>query len=162
MEHYEMVEQLVLKTGVTYEEAKEALETCNWDLWEAFDYLEKLGKVEKDTAVTENTEEGKSMGFGEACGRFFGFVAALIEKGNQNYLDILHKGKHVLSLPVTVLVLLLLLGFWCIIPLMIVGLFFQFQYRFRGTAKEKEVNDVLNRASNAVESVKREMKGKKG
>ena len=42
MEHYEMVEQLVLKTGVTYEEAKEALETCNWDLWEAFDYLEKL------------------------------------------------------------------------------------------------------------------------
>ena len=31
MEHYEMVEQLVLKTGVTYEEAKKALETCNWD-----------------------------------------------------------------------------------------------------------------------------------
>ena len=84
MEHYEMVEQLVLKTGVTYEEAKEALETCNWDLWEAFDYLEKLGKVEKNTAGTENTEEGKSMGFGEACGRFFGFIAALIEKGTQN------------------------------------------------------------------------------
>ena len=90
----------------------------------------------------------KDTTFGELCGKFFGFIGRLIEKGNQNYLDVTHKGKHVLSISMTVLVLLLILGFWVIIPLMIVGLFFQFQYHFRGTGSE------------AAESVKREMKGK--
>ena len=71
-----------------------------------------------------------------------------------------HKGKHVLSISMTVLVLLLILGFWAIIPLMIVGLFFQFQYHFRGTGSEEDINNILDKASNAAESVKREMKGK--
>ena len=70
------------------------------------------------------------------------------------------RGKHVLSVSMTVLVLLLILGFWAIIPLMVVGLFFQFQYHFRGTGSEEDINSILDKASNAAESVKREMKGK--
>lgn len=172
MEHYEMVEKLVLKTGVTYEDAKMALEACNWDMLDALVYLEKLGKVrngaayyrtgkaEPDGTVFEEAPRKDGTSFGELCGKIFGMIGRWIEKGNQNYLDVSHKGKHVLSVSMTVFVLLLILGFWGILPLMIVGLFFGFEYHFRGTGKEEEINDLLGRASNAAESVKQEMKGK--
>ena len=45
MERIEMIEQLKNKAMVTYEEAKEALEKCNWDLLNAIIYLERKGKV---------------------------------------------------------------------------------------------------------------------
>lgn len=173
MDHLEMVEKLAQKAGVSYEDAKMALEACNWDMLDALVYLEKLGKTgygaawystdgpEPDGTVFEEVPpRDKDTTFGELCGKFFGFIGRLIEKGNQNYLDVTHKGKHVLSISMTVLVLLLILGFWVIIPLMIVGLFFQFQYHFRGTGSEEDINNILDKASNAAESVKREMKGK--
>lgn len=173
MEHFEMVEKLVLKTGVSYEDAKMALEACNWDILDALVYLEKLGKVkdgaaqyttngpEPDGTVFEDVPPRKDMTFGEMCGRFFGFIGRWIEKGNQNYLDVSHKGQHVLSVSITVLVILLLVGFWFVVPLLVVGLFFQFQYHFRGTGKEEDINSILNRASGAAESLKEEMKGTK-
>ena len=66
-----------------------------------------------------------------------------------------------LSVSITVLVILLLVGFWFVVPLLVVGLFFQFQYHFRGTGKEEDINSILNRASGAAESLKEEMKGTK-
>ena len=43
MDHLEMVEKLAQKAGVSYEDAKMALEACNWDMLDALVYLEKLG-----------------------------------------------------------------------------------------------------------------------
>ena len=40
MEHFELVEKLVEKSGASYAEAKEALESCNWDLLDAMIILE--------------------------------------------------------------------------------------------------------------------------
>ena len=170
MEQFELVEKLVLKTGVTYEDAKLALEACNWDMLDAVVYLEKLGKVkngaahyktgtsEKKTVFTE-PEKSKGANFGEVCGKIVNFVGTLVDLGNRNYLDISHKGKHVITLSMTVMVIFLLLGFWALIPLMIVGLFFGFNYHFRGTGNENEINDLLNKASDAAENVKEQMKG---
>ena len=51
MERAEMIEKIVEKTGVSYEEAKEALERCGYDLLDAILILEREGKVqEKKTA----------------------------------------------------------------------------------------------------------------
>ena len=170
MEQFELVEKLVLKTGVTYEDAKLALEACNWDMLDAVVYLEKLGKVkngaayyktntnEKKTTFTDQ-EKSKGVNFGEVCGKIVNFVGNLVDLGNRNYVDISHKGKHVITLSMTVMMIFLLLGFWAIIPLMIVGLFFGFKYHFRGTGNENEINDLLNKASDAAENVKEQMKG---
>ena len=45
MDNLEKVEKLREKTGVSYEEAKEALEANNYDVLDAIIYLEKKGKV---------------------------------------------------------------------------------------------------------------------
>ena len=45
MDKLEKVEKLREKTGVSYEDAKSALEACDYDVLDAIIYLEKLGKV---------------------------------------------------------------------------------------------------------------------
>ena len=45
MDKLEKVEKLRAKTGVSYEDAKNALEACDYDLLDAIIYLEKLDKV---------------------------------------------------------------------------------------------------------------------
>ena len=45
MERMDKVEKLREKTGVTYEDAKAALDACGWDMLDAVVYLEKLGKL---------------------------------------------------------------------------------------------------------------------
>lgn len=50
MDNYQKVEQLVNKTGCSYEEAKAALEACGWDMIDAIISLEREGKIKKETA----------------------------------------------------------------------------------------------------------------
>lgn len=40
MDNFEKVEKLREKANVSYEEAKQALENCNWDILDAMIYLE--------------------------------------------------------------------------------------------------------------------------
>ena len=52
MEHLEKVEKLKEKANVSYEEAKAALESCDWDILDALVKLESEGKVNgTDTAA---------------------------------------------------------------------------------------------------------------
>ncbi len=60
MDNLEKVEKLREKTGVSYEEAKQALEACNYDVLDALIYLEKKGKVkapEVESYTTNRAEE---------------------------------------------------------------------------------------------------------
>lgn len=58
MDRFELVEKLVKSTGVTYADAKEALEATGWDLLDAAVRLEKMGKVEgKASHYTTNPEQ---------------------------------------------------------------------------------------------------------
>ena len=50
MDNYQKVEQLVNKAGCSYEDAKAALEGCEWDMLDAVISLEREGKVKKETA----------------------------------------------------------------------------------------------------------------
>ena len=56
MENYQKVEQLVNKAGCSYEDAKAALEGCEWDMLDAVISLEREGKISKETAE-QKTEE---------------------------------------------------------------------------------------------------------
>ena len=48
MEYFEKVEKLVQKAGVSYEEAKAALDASNGDLLDAMIMLERAGKTEEE------------------------------------------------------------------------------------------------------------------
>ncbi len=98
MEEFEKVEELVRATGVSYEDAKNAIRACEGNIVDAVSYLEKLGKfdpkAEKRTAP--NYEEKCRKAFIEAkkpAGKFVDFLT-------KNKLDIKKGDDTVASVPV--------------------------------------------------------------
>lgn len=59
MEDYKLVEKLKNEANISYEEAKIALERSNWDILDAFVYLEEKGKVQKPSVSIFYTNEYK-------------------------------------------------------------------------------------------------------
>lgn len=176
MINLENVEKLREHTGVSYEDARDALKAANGDLLEALIYLERQGKL-KDTQKTGHYKSSSKSdytadgNFGFDDNKTNGFIAALkkigkaivyiIEKGNKNSLEVNRKKKHILSLPLTVVVLLLLVAFWLVVPLMVIGLFFGFRYAFAGDDMEEiQINEKMekfkDKVSDFAEDVKEE------
>lgn len=175
----EQVEKLRERANVSYDEAKAALDASNGDMLDALIYLEKQGKVsspgggyyssektadggEKDIQAAYNGGSGHPGGskagkdFMDVIKQFGRFVMKLIRKGNENYFEASKDNDNKLSLPVTVLVLLLIFTFWITVPLLVIGLFAGFRYRFHGPdLGKKTVNDVMDSAADAVDSVKK-------
>ncbi len=172
----EQVEKLREKTSVSFEEAKNALDTCGGDLLEAIILLEKQGKVnapvgggyynstnnntsgpekEQTTGSCNNTER-RGESFGQLLKRFGRFCVNVIKKGNNNYFEATKEGKVIVSIPVTLLVIGLLFLFWIILPLLVIGLFFGYRYSFHGKELGRDsVNNVMNKASNCADDIKR-------
>lgn len=176
MDNFEKVEKLKERANVTYEEAKQALEACDWDILEAMIYLEKLGKT-SGTAKAGYSAEQESTGssggqagdtkegqesFGEVMGRFGRWCAKWINKGNSNSFCIEKNGQEILRVPVTLLIVLLIFTFWIIVPLMIVGLFFDMRYHFRGPdVKSVDLNKAMDTVADAAENLKSDIADQK-
>ncbi len=79
----------------------------------------------------------------------------IIQKGNTNNFEVLKGNESKALFPVTVLVLLVIFAFWITIPLIIVGLFFGFRYRFVGPDfTGNSVNGMMDSAADAAENLK--------
>lgn len=172
MDILEKVEKIREKTGVSYEDAKAALEQSNEDVLDALVYLEAQGKIKKPqtsaySTKAESSQEFKKAAsaydtkddekFGDILKRFAKWCGELIKKGCENFFVVSKGTEEIITLPVLAIVLLLLGFFWIIVPLMIVGLFFGFTYKFRGDiTKAVDVNTVCDKAAEAAESVKQE------
>lgn len=177
-ENIELVEKLVEKTGLSYTEAKNALEKADWDILEALINLEAEGKTvgaARYSTRSENTgnkeehkeNSGKSEKEKSAAGEEFKkntigvlqWLGKVFDKGNANSIEMYRNGERKIGMPVTVFVLLLIIGFWVMIPLMIVGLFFGCRYRFSGPDLAKEnVNAAMGKATDIADSIKQEFK----
>lgn len=179
----EQVERLRQHANISYEEAKAALLETNGDILEAIVNLEKQNRIQapkgggyynsgnRHPDIHENysgedhrSESMKSDGssFKELMGRFFRWCGEIINKGNRNSFEVVRGEQKVISIPVTVLALLLLFMFWVTIPLIVVGLFFGYRYMFIGPELGKEdVNRAMDSVADAAESLKKEVKGDK-
>ena len=172
----EQVDRLRAYADITVEEARDILAETGDDLLEAVILLEKRGKIKPPPAAESATEAPPPAGetplrqqsyrtepppgesFGSMVNRFLRFLGRLIHKGNINKMEVHRRGEHILSLPVTVLVILLLVGFWCVIPLLVVGLFFDYRYSFRGPNMRDNVNHVMGTAADTAQTIKRDIK----
>ncbi len=164
MERIEMVEKLMSKANVSYEEAQQALEKNNWDLLDAMVYLERQGKVKtsqenKSIVLTkessEDKKEKKQGGVGAMFGRVCRFVKNLIKKGNENYFEINKEGEKPIKISLTISTLLLIIAFWPVVVLLVVGLFLGYKYSLTGLdIKCDTVNDILGKASSSAEDIK--------
>ena len=60
MDHLEMVEKLRAKANVSYEEARDALEACDWDLLDALLMLESEGRLNEEKQAKDWAEAALS------------------------------------------------------------------------------------------------------
>lgn len=174
----EQVEKLRAMANISYDEAKVALDSANGDLLEAVIILEKEGKVNAPTGggyyssektVDPSVSACKTNGgekqnnyhkggetFTSLMKKFGVFCLKMIRKGNANYFEVLKGEESKASIPVTALALLLVFAFWMVIPLVIIGLFFGFRYRFNGPDFiGNTVNDAMNNAADAAVNLKK-------
>lgn len=172
----EQVEKLREKANVTYDEAKTALHASGDDILDAMIYLERQGKVKsppnggyynsksqaepaKESTSNygeQNTQNSET--FSGVVGKLFKGIGKLIARGNENTFEVRRNNKVVISMPVTILAVFLLFAFWMIVPLMVIGLFFNYRYVFRGLDLEKtDVNRVMGTAADAAENFKKDV-----
>ena len=168
MERIEMVEKLMGKANVSYEEAQQALENTNWDLLDAMIYLERKGKIktsqeskalvlakESTNENSEDKKEKKQGGIGAMFGRVCRFIKNIIRKGNKNYFEINKEGEKPIKISLTISALLLIIAFWPVAILLVVGLFLGYKYSLTGPdIKCNTVNDILGKASASAENIK--------
>lgn len=166
MDHMEMVEKLRRHANVSYEEAKAALEAANWDMLDAMIELEKRGKVRAGAAYdTGSGNQGAQYEAVHATAsakrehtgwkNFCSGVKSLFTKSCKNSFRVSHNGNEVISVPVLVMILLLIPCFWVVLPVLVVGLFFNCRYSFVGPDfKDDTVNRAMGKATDAAENIK--------
>ena len=176
----EMVERLREKAPVSYAQAKEALEYSEGNLLDALIYLEEKGAIpqaegtrwsgreEKESqptaaelVVQETPEPGKKKKHRSPLG-----VVVVWPKGEKRRgrslrellsrlyrVLVWRRDEPVTSLPLLILLILFVFAFYVTIPLLLIGLFFGFRYRFSGPELERDsINDVMeNVASTAAD-----------
>lgn len=165
------VEMLREKANITYEEARDVLLETDNDLLEAYILLEKRQQIPNSDPAeetvtfrtdandgynkehesyhsTQKSRPDDHVSFGELVGRFFRFVGRLIHRGNINSFHVSRNEESIIDVPVTLLVILLILAFWIIFPLLIIGLFFGYSYRFSGPDLGRDdVNNKMHEVS---------------
>ncbi len=173
MEKLEKVELVREKTGVSYQDARDALEACDYDVLDAIIWLEGKGKADTTTATYETSstttqttsfemreaqEEyqrtSKKTRVGEAWGSFCREAKRILRASLEMTFVAEHKGDRVIALPL----LLLIIGLFAwgaSLWLLIVGLFFGLRYHIEGISSVTiDVNDAMDKAADAAESIK--------
>lgn len=176
----EEVEKLREYANISYDEAKRALEEADGDILEAVIILEKQDLIQKPknggyhnsrNYEGDNYQEGnqedrasgnKSTSFSVLINKIFKFLRELISKGNINHFEVIRGEKSVFVVPFTVLAIFLLFTFWITVPLLIIGLFLGYRYKFTGPNLGKEnVNRAMDSVADAADNLKKEIKGEK-
>ena len=177
MDRFELVEKLVKSTGVSFEDAKIALESSGWDLLDAAVWLERNGKVEsrsghfttdpeqqQQQARSEEQQQrqqrtdaprGSARSAGETgtTGKILHGIFSKI-KGilTDNELVICKQsGEIFLELPIWLSVLLLIVAFWPAVGLLILVFILGFRFRLHGPDLGGDmINGILNKAENSA------------
>ena len=113
-------------------------------------------------SVESDSKRNNGGSFSELISRFLSWVSRLIKRGNMNHFEVMKGDYQVISIPVTILALLLLFTFWITIPILVVGLFFGYRYVFSGPDLGKEnVNNAMGSVADAADKFKNDIKGDK-
>ena len=177
----EMVERLKEKANISYAQAKEALEYSGGNLLDALIYLEEKGAIPRaegayystksetppppppaeplpvrlpDKAKKQKAPKQPRSGRG-GVRRFFNTLRRwLID----NELEIWRRDQPITALPVLILVLLLCCAFWMTIPVLVLGLFLGFRYRFSGPDLERDdLNGMMGSVADTAADLGRQV-----
>ncbi len=154
MNNFELVEKLVNTFGVSYEEAKIALEQCGWDPVEAAVILEKAknGTPEPEEPKAESRVKGAAEAvrneWREEGDKFFKSIWSFLSQND--FVIKKSSGEVFLDIPLWLSILLLCTFFWAVI--FILGIVFIMGYRFSFTGPnlgKKNVQNAVDHVENA-------------
>lgn len=167
----EQVERLREKAGVSYAQAKQALERSGGNLLDALIDLEETGAIPRqaDRRCTTASQRGHSAvredvppsaaqtaDEEERARPQAGFFRRLRYLLVDNELEIWRKDLPFTSIPVLILILLFFVAPWITLPLLILGLFFGFRYRLVGPDLEREsINSVMEDVADTADRLGR-------
>ena len=162
MDNYQKVEQLVNKTGCSFEDAKAALEGCEWDMLDAVIALEREGKIEKAAPQKEEPAEaaevtadvitfnsakdsgknddnaGKSSAGSandseEAPKRKRGIFGRAKRILTKNRMVVLRSnGKTIIDVPIWIPIIALIAFFWATVILAVIAMAIGCRFHFEG------------------------------
>ena len=154
MEEFEKVEELVKVTGVSYEDAKNAIRACDGNIVDALVYLEKLGKIGKSS---DAQQQKNTTGAEEKCKK----AIEDIKKPAGKFVDFMTKNKlsvkkgddTVATVPVGAAAILGLAA-PITIPAAFVSMMCGYDYSFSGETGVDKANDVMGKAESAADKAK--------
>ncbi len=172
MDQLEKVEKIREKTGVSYEDAYNALAESSWDILDALVLLERQDKIKEPERSTYSTREesesfqnasasyeesSRKMSHKERSHVILGKLKRLLQKGCENYFVVEKGDKVMMEIPLLAMLVVLIAAFWALAIALVAGLFCGFRYSFRGEITENvDVNGACDKAAEMCEHVKRE------
>lgn len=177
MDKLEKVELIREKTGVSYDDAKVALEASNDDVLDAIIWLERLGKATTESATYTTTatvepgpvspemaqaqaayeESAKRNRFQERMQSIFAYLKVLCRKSLDTTFVAERNGERIVALPILFVILGIFL--WgATIWLLILGLFFNMRYHIEGVSRVTvDINEMMDKASEVAENIKNDV-----
>lgn len=179
MKTIDKVELIREKTGVSYEDAKAALDANDGDVLDAIIWLERAGKTQQRTAhsttssaksadePTMSAEMVEAQVVYEHSARkghivndlesFFQWCKRVLRRSIEVKFVAERNGERVITAPVLVLVLGLF--FWgATLWLLIIGLFVGMRYHLEGVDRVTvNVNEMMDKAADVAETIKRDV-----
>ena len=161
MENLEKVELIREKCNVSYEEAREALEACDYDVLEAVIAIERkraeagpAPEVHDEEPAAEYTTQSRRSKVAAAWSAFCDNVKQLLHQGMETTFVAERNDERVLSLPVLFVVLGLFV--WgATLWLLVIGLFFGFRYHIEGVSTfTVDVNEAMSKAADVADDIK--------
>ena len=172
MDNFEKVERLREKADVTYDEAKRALEACNWDMLDALIYLETLGKVKKSSVTTYHSskaeeeklhdvektvrDEERKMKEEDCKKKIKNGWNKFIRVCTDNHFVVKHKEKKVIDIPLGAALVIFALGWHVLLILMLISLFFDYKYNIIGKNELKTVNSAMDKVAETADKLKKD------
>ena len=181
MTNEEKLRKIIDRTGITTEQAQEALDKFGGDLLDAMIYVErtyvKAAKQAQNTQTAQQSAQAAQPDMGAApqpeytaqqqteptSGCDIGAAAAKAWSVlSQNWLVLSREGKELVSLPMYIVLLVLLVRFDIALLAAICAMFFGVSYRVKGEKLGKmKVNFVLDTVYAMVQNLKSTLSGVK-
>lgn len=162
----EQIERLRQHTGVSFEEARAALEASGGDLLDALVWLERNGKVASSgvhSYATDNSGYDEPVRETESAQPVRGTLLRTVWRWLvDNRLEVCRRADNAVALeiPVIALIALLALAWWLVLILLGAGFLFGYRYRLAGPhlGRSAAVQDVMDQIDGNMESVVDQMK----
>ncbi len=163
MEHFDLVEKLVNTFGVSYEEAKNALEATGWDPVEAAVILEREKQAPSENEAqkvknaarqsfenAQNTVRDEGTKFFKTIWDFLSLNEFVVKKPS---------GEVFLNLPIWLAVLLICAFFWPVVFVLCIVFIMGYRFTFAGPhLGKKNVKNAAEQAQNFGEDIVEKVK----